>query len=168
MDLIGEGGWLCDYDTFPLNIQVEDGFELPNNGKFTSYEAHVPSLLSGSAEEWRLLTQTLMDESERYKGDEILSDMNVLSQLIEKGIIDGSQELVWNGYALSSPDVIVCRQLHNKKAIHFSHGQSHFAVENGLLPKIPKGQHAETRGTTSREFLKLWRTQCYSDNSNEQ
>ncbi len=164
MDLNGEGGWLCDYDTFPLNVQVEDGVTLPNAGKFTSFEAHVPSLLSGSPEEWRKLTQALLNESKRYIGEKKLSDMWVLSQLIERGVIDGSQALVWNGYPLSSPDTIVCRLLQDKKAIHFSHSQSHLAVQNGLLPNIPAGMHAQTRGTTSRQILKLWRSQCLDHN----
>ena len=90
--------------------------------------------------------------------------MWVLSQLIERGVIDGSQALVWNGYPLSSPDTIVCRLLQDKKAIHFSHSQSHLAVQNGLLPNIPAGMHAQTRGTTSRQILKLWRSQCLDHN----
>ena len=48
------GGWMCDYDTFPLH--PHDGV-IPNDGKFTVHEysknGGVPSLVSGSKEEHR-------------------------------------------------------------------------------------------------------------------
>lgn len=51
------GGWMADYDTFPLNI--EPSFTLPNNGKFTVHAGMLPTLVSGSASEWNQMARLI-------------------------------------------------------------------------------------------------------------
>ena len=38
------GGMMSDYDTMPLYLHAEDANTPINDGKFTSFERHVPSL----------------------------------------------------------------------------------------------------------------------------
>jgi len=45
--MANHGGWMSDYDTFPTNFPIEEAYNLPNNGTLTSFELHVPSLISG-------------------------------------------------------------------------------------------------------------------------
>lgn len=46
------GGWMADFDTIPLHIKP--GMPPPNNGRWTSQESGVPSLVSGNKSEWLL------------------------------------------------------------------------------------------------------------------
>lgn len=162
MDMVMKGGWFSDYDTFPLNIKVENGFELPNGGKFTSNEQHVPSLQSASAEEWTRLTRAMIFGIVSFEGDEKLTDMNVLHQLIQKKNLDGhfKKVSVFNGFPYSSPNIVNCDRLKNKIAVHLSHAASKLAVEEGLLPNVPKGEHAQSRAVQAKELRTQWMIQC--------
>jgi len=75
------GGWMSDYDVVPLaslvpyeyvevptilsddDIATNNGIPLPHDGRFTAYDerGQVPSLLSGSQEEWERLAQGLIN-----------------------------------------------------------------------------------------------------------
>jgi len=58
----GQGGFMSDYDTFPLEITPSMGSSsMPNYGVFTSYQRHVPSLISGSATEWERMSHRVLD-----------------------------------------------------------------------------------------------------------
>jgi len=46
------GGWMSDYDVFPLSLNGEMGLALEQSGTFTSYAHHVPCLIHASAKEW--------------------------------------------------------------------------------------------------------------------
>merc|ERR1711933_233218 len=54
------GGWMADYDTFPLNIKPS--FTLPNEGKFTVHAGHLPTLLSGTASEWNRMAKLIFSD----------------------------------------------------------------------------------------------------------
>lgn len=54
------GGWMSDYDSFPLEISAKDGMELPNDGIFTGHNSFIPSLVSGSAREWDRMARELV------------------------------------------------------------------------------------------------------------
>eukprot|EP00439_Symbiodinium_sp_Y106_P025954 s603_g3.t1 len=52
------GGWMSDYDVIPTWFPPDT--DLPNDGRFTSYQNHVPALLSGTQEEWYRMADTLL------------------------------------------------------------------------------------------------------------
>ena len=56
-----QDAFMSEYDTFPLSIEVEDGIDLPNKGAFTGYERFIPSLMSGSANEWSRMAKAVLD-----------------------------------------------------------------------------------------------------------
>ena len=58
----GSGGWMADYDIIPMGILVMTGINLPNNRNFTSYERFIPSLLSGTADEWERIYHLVLDQ----------------------------------------------------------------------------------------------------------
>ena len=81
------GGWMTDYDTSPLNIDpAVYGSSLPNDGQFTTYETHVPSLIVGNSAEWERVATSLVREgmAAKGRGESLFSDMHALLALTEK------------------------------------------------------------------------------------
>jgi len=79
------GGWMADYDTYPLNLyqNTNYGYELPNNGSFTSNIFFVPNLLSGSESEWNRMVQLLF-QSYRKNRHVFWSDMRSMYEIIRE------------------------------------------------------------------------------------
>ncbi len=71
------GGWMSDYDTFPLNFSAEVGSKLAQYGQFTSLEGVVPSLIQANKQEWERIIQIMMELLELRKDDDesFISDM---------------------------------------------------------------------------------------------
>lgn len=135
------GGWMSDYDTFPLySRRAEDGHNLPNGGRFTCYSRHVPNIVSGSQEEWNRVAQLLFF-SYKLHPTVFWSDMLALLEVHDS--IDGyvyqtdsiSLEKVYiselqNGGSIQTPLALgsKCSLLSGMRAIHFSHADCHKAV----------------------------------------
>jgi len=60
---VSGGGWLADYDIFPINIKPS--LTLPNDGNFTGHSGLLPALLSGSAAEWNRMSKLIFTIYER-------------------------------------------------------------------------------------------------------
>ncbi len=70
------GGWMSDYDTVPLNFDAEIGAKISKYGIFTSFDSHVPSLISASKQEWERMLELMMTELQQLtKDDGFISDM---------------------------------------------------------------------------------------------
>jgi len=67
------GGWLAEYDVFPLHDFIEDGIELPYDGALTIWENVVPSLVSGSATEFTRGAMILAENMEENTHSDILA-----------------------------------------------------------------------------------------------
>jgi len=76
------GGWMADYDTFPLNLPAS--FELPNNGSFTGHASFIPNLLSGSSSEWNRMIGLLFHAFSRHNRKEFYSDLYAAKDLFEQ------------------------------------------------------------------------------------
>ena len=48
----GGGGWMSDYDTFPLGITAEEGLEISKQPGLKSFDGYVPSMIHASAAAW--------------------------------------------------------------------------------------------------------------------
>lgn len=82
------GGWMCDYDVFPMPNKLKDpdlhpdSPRLPYGGKLTVYEytnaGGVPSIISGRAEEWDRVAHRIFDTQQKFN---LLSDMFALIKL---------------------------------------------------------------------------------------
>lgn len=128
------GGWMTDFDTFPLYSRPEiDGHNLPNNGRFTCYSRHVPNIVSGSEEEWNRMANLLFFSYKLHQ-DVFWSDMYALLEI--HNIIDGyayqtdsiSLEKVYidelrsdNGIERPLALGKKCNLLKGMRAVHFSH-----------------------------------------------
>ena len=70
------GGWMSDYDTFPMDFDAQIGARIGKYGVFTSFDSHIPSLISASKYEWDRVLQLIIKELEGMtKEDGFTSDM---------------------------------------------------------------------------------------------
>ena len=163
------GGWMSDYDTFPLfSDPYQDGLVLPNDGALTSYTNHVPCLVSGSASEWNRLSQLMLFSYAQHV-NEFWSDMLALQeiqQLIHGTIytmntltaddpykddsnsLRGSNETIMDPYDLKDR----CHLTKGMRAIHFSHASCKRA-----------GFCHEERGPAVSKWIEAWKKQCLTE-----
>ena len=160
------GGWMSDYDVFPLSISHTDGLELPNYGHFTSYEGSVPSLLSGSEQEWNRMSSLMIKTIPVHKG--LFSDMYILDTIRHsKDIQDLTtfihpNEAVVQGFLYDREKKVDCEHLNGIKAIHLSHESTDAAFQHGKFPiDVANLQDAlENRGSAAEIYLADWENQC--------
>jgi len=165
------GGWMSDHDTFPAVFPVERGFELPNEGTFTSFDGHIPSLMSGTEDEWNRVSKLLIDAIPRIEEGGVKSDMYALAVLNREnsaGIIfsnGGPGDVVQSGffYIKDSPRKVNCEQMLKTLVVHMAHSRVHAAVLDGTYPleiqeSDPHGTHR--RAEASNVFLNDFRSQC--------
>jgi hypothetical protein len=155
------GGFMADYDTFPLAWVSET---LPHDGRMTIYEptgsGGVPSLLSANQNEWFRFAWALVENAVQHKLESHWSDMKALQDIYQRSgeeayvmidrVVPGTAVLNGRGYA---PEI--CSRASTSFAIHFSHT----SVDKGILPQgIEKGPQA--RAPVAEEWLKGWRKNC--------
>jgi len=160
------GGWMSDHDTMPTNFPLNEGITLPNNGTFTSFQLHVPALISGTAEEWDRVTHLLLDAIPRIPGSYV-SDMHAFNVLLKDGrhgiIFMEPRFNVQHGFQYRSFREVDCEKMSVGRAIHFSHSEVSQSVQSGLYPleydgKDPHGTNR--RAEAIQTFLDDWRNQC--------
>ena len=162
---IAGGGWMADMDTFPTNFPMEEGLILPNNGKFTSFQSHVPSLISAGANEWTRISKFLV-EAIPISNQEFKSDMMILYdlRLRENPFID----FRW-GDSVENPDkiwkpghVVDCYEMNHSRAIHMSHKHLFMVLEMKIFPVPTLHEYHLTedeRAEGAREIMDQWRAQ---------
>ena len=168
----GEGGWMSDYDSFPMGISYLDGLTLPNGGIFTGWERHVPSLLSGSAEEWNRISRMVLDMALRKVRDEKIefySDMYALHDVVVNNENEFIRDMkVYMGYPYKEKHVVDCEALENIMVVHLSHMRTDMAVESGII-ESPIGKYDESiRPYLATLLNKEWKEQCIQDSSSNQ
>ena len=168
-------GWLADYDTFPLGISVSTGQNLPNNGKFTSYQHHIPSLMSGNSEEWNFVTYLILEqaikskEAERYSSIKY-SDSQALLDLSKENpesiffsdtdlhVID---EYPYNIDSVNDRNIIDCHMLARKNvwAVHLSSLSIEKVVKKQIF-HIPENIQISDTGYFGEKMTSQWKTEC--------
>ena len=182
------GGFMSDYDTLPLQVSYDlaadilDGStdELPNDGKFTVYDEHIPSLMAGSAGEWDRLSAKLWEaaiaqssgEEEIPEGSDKTSDMLALWAVMNRGT--GGTEGTGQGRRRLGEDAAVvvdparvfggpskefddlneekCTKLRGLPAVHFSHS----TLDQNY------NAHVNQRPEIMRKWSENWRDICGS------
>mmetsp|Transcript_46999 Transcript_46999/g.142305 ORF Transcript_46999/g.142305 Transcript_46999/m.142305 type:complete len:486 (-) Transcript_46999:116-1573(-) len=190
-DLGDGGGWMSDYDVFPLAPVAEEGWpdSLPNGGRLTVHEAHwgtrksvVPSLVSGTAEEWTRMAWRLIKNYEAHEHEEFWSDMFALDDIgssyfyhivseggksqskddeeeeiiapfeIQDSVLEASDVLKGDRWK----DRVDCKKTRRKRAVHFSHES--FYKDSVLRP----GEGLSDRGPIALHWLEWWRERCHT------
>ena len=161
------GGWMSDYDTFPLHFF---DCKIPNGGRLTVHEhsknGGVPSLVSGSPLEWDRLAKELIHNAYLHRDKRFWSDMFALHDIY---VMSGKTIYMMEHNVVPALVVMrnqgkedrICRRADDKYAIHFSH----YALENGNLESMNAnetmvGSKPEHRSAVAQEWLKKWRMLC--------
>ena len=154
------GGWMSDIDVFPLHMPPEKA--LPNNGNMTSYERHIPCLISASAMEYDrvriLLQQSLIQHKDQFWSD--LFGFQQISEQFNNVYIYGTEAVPINKiyaniihqvpneqqqqHSIDSMEHI-CPLTNKLRAIHFSP----FAIS-----QVIKGIQYEYKERS--EFIQTW------------
>ncbi len=164
------GGWMSDYDTFPTNFPMEEGNTMPNEGQFTSFQAHVPALISASADEWSRIASLMIERLPNADAD-FKSDMYVLKEIGEdeaNGII--FLRPCYNVHFMipyKEKGIIDCDQMKVGRAVHISHYSEALLKETDTYPveameNIP---NENRRSSLASMFLDAWREQCGGSNA---
>ena len=171
----GSGGWMADYDTIPMGISVMTGLNLPNNGKFTSYEQWVPSLMSGTAEEWERMSHLVLNQVKNEKNDDSkdvpanhYSDMLALKHVHDEdggNVFFPTPQSVLSEYPyrVNTDDVsniIDCALLseNNIWVVHLSHAYTERAIESN---RLHSPQNAKSwRHAFAWELYFHWKYEC--------
>uniref|UniRef100_A0A7S2EKI7 Uncharacterized protein n=1 Tax=Ditylum brightwellii TaxID=49249 RepID=A0A7S2EKI7_9STRA len=164
------GGWMCDYDVFPLNPFDAEGFDLPNYGRLTVHQGIVqrsatPSLVSGSGEEFTRMAYLLIQNYIEHLDADLWTDMFALQDLGKQTIYDeGGNPRHYFEIMISVIDVEkvlqgeesrveACKETWNKRAIHFSH---HGLRSGVLLP----GETVDQRAEIAIRWTEWWKENC--------
>lgn len=152
------GGFMCDYDVFPLS--QAPSMELPFEGNFTVYSvvkgsetAGIPCLMSGRTDEWTRMALAIQQNGLAHTNETMWSDMFALIDMRKErayrainAVVEGQDVLVEGGFRPKD-----CRLTHQMLAVHFSHE----ALRLGHTDAA-----AEDRPRVAREFLERWHQAC--------
>jgi len=156
------GGWMSDYDIFPTNFPLKQGFDLPNGGNFTSFEVHVPSLMSGRAEEWTRVSKLLIDAVSRTA--EAPTDIQAFKTIRDEenySIQFLSKYNVQLGLVYTAWREVDCESMRRGRAVHMSHTYIKRAYDKRLFPiKELIGPASTNRAKAIQIFMDDWRKQC--------
>jgi len=161
------GGWISEADTFPTNFPLSEGFNLPQDGLLSSYETHVPALLSGSAEEWRRVSRLIMDCIPRASGPK--TEMHVLQTLKDEdnsNVQFLSKFNIQVGLVYQSPHQVDCEKMGTGRGVHMAHPYLDKAFAKRLYPIeiTGPGPAKDYRVDAIKVFMDDWRYQCGGSN----
>jgi len=164
------GGWVSDFDTFPLLRSRWGGKGnpefLPNDGNLTIYELTsegampVPSLVSGTADEWFRLAKNQLANAREHNAESTWNDMKAMQDMYakSKGNSFKVEDAVVPGDSLLQKmevDTADCETLKNKLALHISH----FSLDKtGRWKTAAEG--AKHRANLSRKWTRNYLNAC--------
>jgi len=166
------GGWMSDYDVFPLGLDSEVGLEIGEDDTFKSFYHNVPCLLHASAKEWdRIIHLMIGILPPKQSGNEVISDMISLKHL---GQWKGRAGMEWTGDVQThifyerneEGDLrLNCKVGKAKLAVHLSHHECDIAFREGRYPeieKMPKDVHQaiERRSDAALKLMTHYKDKC--------
>ena len=168
------GGWMADYDNFPLQLTAQLGLEMEKEPGFKSWQTHVPALLQADKESWDRIIGHMMNFIRPDLEVKIISDMQLLlylhDHLSEQDMgVSVWEDKVHNGFPYQrggdgAGPKIDCDVATSYLTAHLSHRSSHMAMEEWhTYPKIPGmsyHEHAEKRGKAAYIMMQDYRDHC--------
>jgi hypothetical protein len=159
MAMATRGRWYADYDVLPL-LHVDFWLKrpttmLPNDGRMTIHDIMSPSLASGSAEQWALTLQALLEDAKHHtspnEGQQTFwTDSLAMNSYIKNNNGGGKTSPKTGGKAVKMPyDVkdpvatnysVPCSVIlkSNKWAVHFGPGNLQKAKYVPAKLRLPK------------------------------
>lgn len=173
------GGWMSDYDAFPLLLTGEVGRELMSTEGFKSWSVHVPTLIHADKASWERVIDYMIRVITPDLNIALLTDMLVLEHLYRTFTEEELNIKTWEVHTYegayvykhvegSDNLVVDCDKANLALASHLSHHDTRKAVENGLFPKL-EGMKAgdvsegfERRAEAATIMMKDYRESCFS------
>lgn len=184
------GGWMSDYDVFPLRLFETTNAPLPNDGALTVHDRFIPDLVSGSSEEWirvgqqivngllekdaekKLEAQSYPPKKKKRRQYTLWTDMFALQQWQQK-------EQKGEAPAMFQSDSMVMLRAFDKddEALGQSWSPekcqertpsnikavhfSHDAITTGMKKNLlHKGQNMDHRAEIALEWIATWKSSC--------
>ncbi|KAL7479441.1 hypothetical protein ACHAW6_005242 [Cyclotella cf. meneghiniana] len=175
MDTDVNGGWMSDYDFFPLRLTSVIGKELAALPGFKSYSVHVPTLLHSDTKSWNFITNLIVDTISKDLEVDFLSDMYVLEYIYnhhteEELGITAWERLTYSGFPYNKDGDTIsvdCPGAMATLGAHLSHHDTHLAVDNGIFPKVlgvtvgDLGSSMNNRAEAANIMLRQFRDACF-------
>lgn len=163
------GGWMSDYDLFPLTLTGYRGLELMKQPGFKTYGGQVPALIHADQKSWEHIIQMMIDNVAPDMDIDFISDMMLLLYLHqhyseeEMGVATWEFDL-WKKFPYKrvpgkKDPVIDCDVVKGHLAAHLSHRGAQEAHEvTHTYPKIKveikPGEYAEFRAQAADVMMK--------------
>eukprot|EP00956_Cyclotella_meneghiniana_P010278 scaffold14195_cov65-Cyclotella_meneghiniana.AAC.3 len=154
------GGWMSDYDLFPLTLTGDKGKELMKQPGFKTYGGQVPALIHADASSWERIVQMMIENVKPDMDISFISDMMVLLYLHDHyseeqmGVTTWEFDL-WKKFPYKRVPgqqypVIDCELVKNHLAAHLSHRAAQEAHEvthtyPHIGQEVKKGEYVEYR-----------------------
>lgn len=157
------GGFLADFDSFPLRDFRSDGLSLPFHGDFTIYDVFAVNLASGSSDAWLDIAKALVEDARKYvRGNQTLFWTDTLGLLnlfrlnqikihSQREVLHGFKAL--NGIPLTM-DQCGARPLRGKRTLHLSPS---CMILGDMEPDLRLPYH---RVTLARQWLSMFTKVC--------
>eukprot|EP00545_Synedropsis_sp_CCMP1620_P009584 CAMPEP_0119013438 /NCGR_PEP_ID=MMETSP1176-20130426/8450_1 /TAXON_ID=265551 /ORGANISM="Synedropsis recta cf, Strain CCMP1620" /LENGTH=381 /DNA_ID=CAMNT_0006966529 /DNA_START=368 /DNA_END=1513 /DNA_ORIENTATION=- len=154
------GGWMSDYDVFPLHDFRNEGDikHLPNKGTLTLHNRLCPSLVSGSGAEWLRVAKEMIGCAAAQTIDSDQKALVVLSKQ-HPGVFEQDwsvTQTVFNATLWNEGDCSEQTPL-SMRAVHFAHSPIKKAIREGLLPV---GWTIRNRAEVANHFMNQWLQHC--------
>uniref|UniRef100_A0A7S3QJD5 Alpha 1,4-glycosyltransferase domain-containing protein n=1 Tax=Chaetoceros debilis TaxID=122233 RepID=A0A7S3QJD5_9STRA len=172
------GGWMSDYDVFPLTLNSELGLELEKDDTFKTYALHVPCLIHASAKEWNRILDLMIDLlPERNRGQNISDMYSLLNLDIEKGrsgmkwAHDVSPRIIYKRNK-EGHQWINCEDGWRYLAVHLSHQECALSIKEDRYPEIdsfPSNGRAavERRSEAGLRLMSDYKDKCMDNDSSQ-
>jgi hypothetical protein len=174
MDTDLNGGWMSDYDFFPLMLTAKIGKELGAEPGFKSWSVHVPTLIHADHKSWNVVTNLMIDVVEKDMDVDFISDMYLLKYLYDHYSEDDLGITTWerqtySGFPFKKRGKEVsfdCAGATMKLGAHLSHHDTHKALDDGIFPTIPGvregdlGEHMNKRAEAAASMLRTFKETC--------
>ena len=173
------GGWMSDYDAFPLLLTGEVGWELMSMSGFKSWSVHVPTLIHADRMSWENIVDYMIKVVSPDLKIEKMTDMLVLEYLYNQFSEDELNIKTWDvmtyegAYVYRRDDetgkiAVDCDGANVALASHLSHHDTREAVEHGLFPKLDGMRDGDVQAGTERRaeaatiMMKDYRDKCFN------
>ena len=175
-----DGGWMSDYDTFPLGLTSEEALDIGKMPGFKSYAEHVPNIIHSDAEHWESILEKLIHPpDELQERDPKLSEyekrmVTDMIMLLEAQKKYGNKALgisVWEhkstGFLYNLQGNINCARGRHNKVAHLSHTECEVAYRKDLYPDIGGEVNEKTivhrRHEAAQKLMNDFRSKCIAN-----
>jgi len=147
MSMLEDGGWFSETHVLPLFFKKveENGFKLPNSGRFTVHNIKTPDLISANKEEWNRITSALLDSDHANHAVFLVKlKKEDPSSFDTKNDVMGINMLHYSG------EVDFCGTKNQKQAISFS---DEYVKQSGVMDRDDQ--------SVAQQLMMTWKKTCH-------